>query len=126
MYERNDKNKLVKVKPESNICRYDEGSKHENCKHQHYCIFNPKRIELEEQITGLTNELESLKNYDNNLLNGDIVYHDSFKEFIEAGDFVGLRRKVKDCINVKVMELNELVRFRNRVLDGMIGGYGYD
>ena len=124
MYERNNENKLVKVKPESNICRYDEGCKHELCKHPYYCIFNPKRVELEKQITNLENELESLKDFDNNLLNGEVIYHEDFKELIESEDFVSVRHKVKDLISVKSGELNMLVRFKNRVLDGNVGGYG--
>lgn len=125
MYERNNENKLVKVTPESNICRYDDAAKHELCKHQHYCIFNQNRVKLESDMTSLENEINYLKKMDNLLLNSEVVYHEDFKEFIDNGDFIGLRNKIKELTNIKNTELNGLVRFKNRVLDGKVKGYGY-
>ena len=124
MYEKID-DKLTKVKPEQNICRYDESSHHKNCKHQTYCMFNENRIHLESDITGLENEIEHLKEVNEDYLNGDVIYIDELKEFIEKEDYVSLRHKVKSLISIKESELLDLVRFRNRVLDGEIGGYGY-
>ncbi len=125
MYERNNENKLVKVTPESNICRYDDGCEHELCKHPHYCIFNKNRVDLETDITNLENEISNLKKMDNLLLNSEVIYHDEFKDFINNGDFTGLKNKIKDLINIKTGELNDLVRFKNRVLDGNVKGYGF-
>jgi hypothetical protein len=62
---------------------------------------------------------------DNLLLNSEVIYHDEFKDFIDNGDFTGLKNKIKDLINIKSGELNDLVRFKNRVLDGNVKGYGF-
>ena len=125
MWERNEKNKLQKVGPESNICRYDTSVKHELCKHQHYCIFNRKRRELESRITVLENDIEDLENLNNNLLNDDILYHTRFKEYYENQDYGGLKNRVKSLIRIEREELIGLVRFKGRVLDGKVNGYGY-
>ena len=55
-----------------NICYYSEGTKHELCSHQNWCIFNPKRIKLEETINKLTKILKKAeKQYNQQLINGD-------------------------------------------------------
>ena len=125
MYERNERGKLEKIKPESYICRYDESSKHKHCKHPQYCIFNKKRMELEADIAILEKEINQLTRLRNNLLNGEIVYFTEFKEDYEREDWFRLKRNVKNLLTVKRRELNDLIRFRNKVLDNEGDGYGY-
>ena len=125
MWVRNEKNKLVKVQPESNICRYDDGVKHELCKHQHYCIFNSRRVELEKRITALENDIESLEKLNNNLLNDELIYHKRFDEYYKSNNYVGLKNMVKNSLNTEREELISLLRFKSNVLDGKVKGYGY-
>ena len=57
---------------DENICYYSEGTKHELCSHQNWCIFNPKRIKLEETINKLTKILKKAeKQYNQQLINGE-------------------------------------------------------
>lgn len=57
---------------ENNICYYSKGTKHELCPHQNWCIFNPKRIKLEETIITISKLLKKAeKQYNQQLLNGD-------------------------------------------------------
>lgn len=55
-----------------NICYYSKGTKHELCPHQNWCIFNPKRIKLEETIIKISKLLKKAeKQYNQQLINGD-------------------------------------------------------
>lgn len=57
---------------DENICYYSEGTKHELCSHQNWCIFNPKRIKLEETIIKISKLLKKAeKQYNQQLINGD-------------------------------------------------------
>lgn len=55
-----------------NICYYSKGTKHELCPHQNWCIFNLKRIKLEETIIKISKLLKKAeKQYNQQLINGD-------------------------------------------------------
>ena len=70
---------------ENNICYYSKGTKHELCSHQNWCIFNPKRIKLEETINKLTKILKKAeKQYNQQLINGDeLIFTDEDLESIK-------------------------------------------
>ena len=82
-------------------------------------------MELEADIAILEKEINQLTRLRNNLLNGEIVYFTEFKEDYEREDWFRLKRNVKNLLTVKRRELNDLIRFRNKVLDNKVDGYGY-
>lgn len=96
----------------SNTCYYSPGEKHECCTHQHYCIFNNKRIALEKQITKLLNKRECLKNQLRNLLTN---------EYYTSANYNTTKKELKIIEN----DLRQLRLFQKRIFDKEIDGYGF-
>lgn len=96
----------------SNTCYYSEGDKHECCTHQHYCIFNNKRVILEKQITKLLNKREHLKQQLENLLT---------EENYTSANYNTTKKDLKIIEN----DLRQLRLFQKRILNKEIGGYGF-
>lgn len=98
-----------------NTCYYSPGpDKHSCCTHQHYCIFNENRINLEKDITKLKNELHQritdLKFIKNEGTNNCADY--------EA---------TKNRIRVLNTDLEHLRNFRNKILENKEAkGYDYN
>ena len=125
-----------------NNCEYDTGGKH-NCKHQHYCIFNQHRGQLEHEIIQLSNQINELKHVKNCFINGEIIYREELAEYYVfdttsyvAGDGnihfkIGVNVKdgfmgaVKNRIRNLEYDLKNLEKFREDVLHGKVKGYGY-
>ena len=126
-----------------NECRHSPSGKHE-CIHQHYCIFNSNRAELENKIINLQKKIDEFKHIKHCFINGEIIYHDELAEYyqFDTTSYVGADNNihfkigvtVKDgfigAINHKIKvlgyDLKNLEKFRLDVLHGKIGGYGYD
>lgn len=95
-----------------NTCYYSEGGKHDCCNHSHYCIFNPKRAELESKITKLEKKLAHWRLQLSNIISGDCYTSESYATIKK---------------NVKLLEndLRELRLFEFKVINGDIDGYGF-
>lgn len=97
-----------------NNCYYSPGDDgHSCCTHQHYCIFNKKRWNLEKKITELTNELNKLKRLKNSYILGHYVGDVKYEDIIKKLDIVN-------------SDISRLVKFKNRVLNKEVDGYGYE
>ena len=126
-----------------NTCYYSPGTdKHTCCTHQHYCIFNPNRTELERQITSLENEITNFKKIKNAAINGEVIYHEELDPYynISIDSYTGTDGKIHyrtdvkitdkflNAINIKLdnlrYDLKGLLQFRLDVLHGRIDGYG--
>jgi len=125
-----------------NNCGYDTAGKH-NCKHQHYCILNSNRGQLEHEIIQLSNQINELKHVKDCFINGELIYREElayyyvfdttsyvgsdgdihFKVGVDVKDgFMGaVKRKIKNL----EYDLKNLERFREDVLHGKVDGYGY-
>ena len=143
MYVRTKNNKLKKVDNIHNTCYYNEGSKHELCKHKHYCIFNENRIQLEKQIQELQQKIAEFEKILYDFINGDIIYHKELDEFytVNVDVYTGTDGEKHYKTDVKVSEdfesklrsllvnlkydLKNLDKFRLDVLHGKVDGYGY-
>ena len=127
-----------------NTCYWSPGDdQHECCTHQHYCIFNHNRTELETNITQLENQIMDFKRIKEAAINGEVVYHKGLSDFytISSAEYIGLDGKVHHKFDVKLSDrfmnalnnkiinleydLKNLLLFRRDVLHGKIGGYGY-
>ena len=126
-----------------NECKYDPSGKHE-CTHQHYCIFNSNRAELENKITNLTKSVDEFKHIKHCFINDELIYHKELDEYyiIEKGQYTGTDGEIHFKIGVSVKEgfinavnhkikvleydLKNLKKFRLDILHGKIGGYSYD
>lgn len=127
-----------------NKCIYEQGAKepHKHCTHQHYCIFNTNRKELENNITQLKHELNEYETIKHCFINGEIIYHKELADYYEIKiikytDGYGASR-IKTSVNVKegfngalnrkirniTYDLKTLEEFKTEVLHGKIGGYG--
>ena len=116
---------------------------HELCIHQHYCIFNKNRTQLETNITQLQNKLHEFKNIKDAAINGEIIYHKELDGYysIERTAYHGAGGNVHYKVDVKVKDnfigavnrkienleydLKGLLNFKFDVLHGKKGGYGY-
>lgn len=95
-----------------NTCSYDGGSKHSNCSHPNYCIFNENRWELMKKITHIEQELNFWKLQLNNLRNGG--YHTTVT-------YSEVKKKIKSL----ELDLKNLRLFEFKVINGDIDGYGF-
>lgn len=93
-----------------NTCFFD-GNSHEYCTHQHYCIFNKKREILEKEIMKTWNKYNSLKKSRDSYMVG---YYSDVTDY----DYL-LKR-----INLIKIKLSRLVKFRQKILDKEVEGYG--
>lgn len=96
----------------SNTCFYSEGSKHDCCTHQHYCIFNDKRIALEKQIKNLLDKRLLHRQQLENLQTGEC--------YTEA-DYETTKKELKIIEN----DLRQLRLFEHKILNKEIKGYGF-
>jgi len=98
-----------------NTCYYSPGTdKHECCTHQHYCIFNNNRIQLDHDITRLETELHQriidLKFIKNEGTNNCADY--------EA---------TKERITLLNRDLENLRKSRRNIIENTeVRGYGYN
>jgi len=95
-----------------NTCYYDNGSKHELCSHQEYCIFNNKRTSLETTITKLENRIKTLETTITLMEFDDITFN--ITEY----------KKTLKKLNTTIDELNKLKKYRENIKRG--DGYGYN
>lgn len=95
-----------------NTCHYNDGSKHECCNHQHYCIFNEKRWELETKIMDTWREHDKLKRLHNSYLKGYYCGDVDYNFLLKKLDLVR-------------HNLSRLVEYKNKIIKGEINGYGF-
>ena len=101
--------KLVKTKKEYDVCNYGNG--HESCSHSYYCIFNPLRIHLEEEINETFGEYLKLKRLQNSY---------NLEYFTPVTDYDFLVKKI-ELIRGRLLKL---IKYRSKVLKGEVNGYG--
>ena len=147
------------IKPNMNECYYspvqpnilqmENGiisiiSPHQYCFHNHYCIFNKNRTELETQITQLENTLTQFRQIKEAAINGETIYHKGLEDFynITSSEYIGIDGKTHhkfevqmtdrfmNALNNKIInleyDLKNLEYYRRDILHGKIGGYGYE
>jgi len=95
-----------------NTCYYSGGSKHECCTHQHYCIFNSKRIALEKQIKKLL---------DKRLLHKQQLENLQTMECYTEANYETTKKELKIIEN----DLRQLRLFERKILNKEIKGYGF-
>lgn len=95
-----------------NNCNYSEGGQHSCCTHQHYCIFNEKRWKLEKKITELNREYKKWNTLRISYIVGNYVNM----------DYDMIIRK----LNIIETDIKELNKFKQKILNMEIGGYGYE
>ena len=117
---------------------------HDNCLHNHYCIFNKNRHNLEYNITEIEKQLNQLQELKEDAINGVIRYHKELDPYftITISTYNGIdgkeHRKIDVTTNDKFMaavnrkienlkyDLKNLLNFRIDVIHGKIGGYEHD
>lgn len=95
-----------------NECYYSPGEKHSCCKHPNYCIFNPKRIQLEKSIHALEKELH----YRNKSLN--------FTKKEGTPNTIDYETN-KSRIKILNEELTRLRQFKNKIIETEVKEYGF-
>ena len=95
-----------------NTCYFSEGTKHGCCTHQHYCIFNSNRINLEKEIGRLLKRLEHLELQLSNLRSG---------EYFTTANYSETKKEIK----IIKTDLRNLRLFENRIIKKEIDGYGF-
>ena len=96
-----------------NECYYSPGTdKHSCCTHPNYCIFNPKRIQLEKSIHALEIELH---------------YRNKCLEFIKkegthnCADYEQTKSRIKNLNN----DLKRLREFKQKITKKEVKDYGF-
>ena len=96
-----------------NYCNYSPGpDKHSCCKHPTYCIFNPKRIQLEKSIQSLKKELD---------------YRNKCLQFIKkegtfnCADYEQTKKRIRILNN----DLKKLREFKNKIIEKEVKEYGF-
>lgn len=95
----------------ANTCYYSEGSKHECCTHQHYCIFNKNRIELEKTIMKNWRDYYALKELHNSYLKGYYCGNIDYSFLLKKMDLIK-------------HNISRLVKFKQKIIDKEVDGYG--
>lgn len=96
-----------------NTCYYSPGTdKHSCCTHLHYCIFNKNRINLENQINNLSNDLHTHIQSWTALKTGKNYTNADYKE-------------TKEAIKLLNNDLNRLREFEKKIKNKEVTGYGY-
>lgn len=97
-----------------NTCYYSPGDdKHDACTHQHYCIFNNNRIQLETDITKLENELHQ-RIYDLKFIKNEGTNN--------SADYEATKNRIK-ILNA---DLEHLRNHRNKIIENKeVKGYGF-
>ena len=93
-------------------CYFSEGTKHECCTHQHYCIFNTNRVNLEKEIGNLLSRLADLELQLSNLRTGEYYTTANYED-------------TKKQITIVKTDLRNLRQFENKILKKEIDGYGF-
>ena len=96
-----------------NECNYSPGDdKHSCCTHPNYCIFNPKRIQLEKSIHSIKKELD--------YRNGCLYFIKSEGSFNSA-DYEQTKKRIKILNN----DLNRLRKFKDKIIEKEVKEYGF-
>ena len=95
-----------------NECNYSTGNKHSCCKHPTYCIFNPRRIQLEKSIHQLEKELH----YRNKCL--------LFSKKEGTNNTIDYETN-KSRIKILNEELTKLREFKNKIIEKEVKEYGF-
>jgi len=97
-----------------NTCYYNPGTdKHNTCTHQHFCIFNKNRIQLDNNIHQLETELHQR-----------IIDLKFIKN--EGTDNCANYEATKERIRILNTDLEHLRKFRNKIIEKEVKGYGYN
>ena len=117
---------------------------HDNCIHNHYCIFNQNRNNLEHNIIEIEKELNQFQELKEDAINGIIRYHEELDPYytITISKYTGTDGKEHHKIDVTTddnfmaavnrkiknlkYDLKNLLNFRIDVIHGKIGGYSYE
>lgn len=93
-------------------CYYSDGSKHDCCTHQHYCMFNPKLGELEAKIDDLEKKLNHWRLQLSNFISGEYYTNVAYAT-------------IKDNIKILENDLRQLRLFELKIINREIDGYGF-
>lgn len=105
---------MLKKVIDYNTCYYSPGhDKHSGCTHQHYCIFNLNRIELEKQINDLSNDLHSHIQALHALKTGRNYTNANYRE-------------TKEAIKLLNEDLGNLRDFEKKIKNKGVKGYGIE
>ena len=114
-----------------------------NCKHQHYCIFNKNRTELESQIITLKCRINEFQHIKDCYINNEIIYNTELKDqyIIDKEAYVSTDGEIHYKVGVNVTDnfmgvvnrkldnlkydLKNLEAFKLSVIHGKVKGYGY-
>ena len=125
-----------------NNCSYSPGKNKHNCTHQHYCIFNKNRTQLEQNIHEIETKLTQFENIKNAAINGEAIYHKELDTCYEISidvytgtdgethykTDVQINDKFMGVINLKIenlrYDLKNLINYRLDILHGKVDGYG--
>ena len=97
-----------------NTCYWSPGEdQHECCTHQHYCIFNNNRIQLETDITKLENELPQ-RTHDLKFIKNEGTNN--------CADYEATKNRIK----ILNSDLEHLRKFRKKIIENTeVKGYGF-
>ena len=97
-----------------NTCYWSPGEdQHECCTHQHYCIFNNNRIQLETDITKLENELHQ-RIHDLKFIKNEGTNN--------CADYEATKNRIK----ILNSDLEHLRKFRKKIIENTeVKGYGF-
>ena len=96
-----------------NECYYSPGTdKHSCCTHPNYCIFNPKRIQLEKNIHSLEQELH---------------YRNKSLHFLKKEGTHNTLDYETNTSRIKILnnDLKELRKFRDNIIKKEVKAYGF-
>ena len=96
-----------------NECFYSPGpDQHSCCTHPNYCIFNPKRIQLEKSIRALEKELH---------------HRNKSLEFIKKEGTYNTIDYEENTSRIKILnkDLNRLREFRKKIIKKEVKAYGF-
>lgn len=102
------------MKNDYNTCYYSLGTdKHSCCTHQHYCIFNKNRINLEKNIHQLETELHK------RIIDLKFIKNEGTSN---CADYEATKQRIK----ILNMDLDHLRKFRNKIINKEVQGYGFN
>ena len=94
-------------------CYYSPGTdKHSSCTHPHYCIFNKNRINLENNIHELENELHQ-RIHDLKFIKNEGTNN--------CADYEATKKRIK-ILNA---DLEHLRKHRKKIINKEVNGYGF-
>lgn len=96
-----------------NTCYYSPGAdKHESCTHPEYCIFNPNRIRLDNNIHDLETELHQ-RIIDLHFINNEATNN--------SADYLQTKARIK-YLNA---DLQHLRKHKNKIIQNKVKAYGH-